>query len=233
MDDAIEKAVINIKLLYENVINNIDNAAKVSLDRAYGGMVRMSKGTLVENIADVIILAAWELAGGSKFDIKINSNKFNVPIMEEYLKKICDPNIKITLKNHSYRISVDRHVFIRNKFVLGLECKAYTENAMIKRILVDFYLLKTLYPNISCYLLQLESQLGGDFSECKDITLGSPSTHTLLSYFPNVDLNIITLVNGERKVDKPIHKKEHYKPINENQVRKAVLKISEDLRGYK
>ena len=33
---------------------------------------------------------------------------------------------------------------------------------MIKRILIDFHLLKTIFPNISCYLFQLESQLGGE-----------------------------------------------------------------------
>lgn len=233
MDDAIEKAVKNVTLIYDNVVKNIDNAASESLNRAYGGMVRMSKGSLVENIADVIILAAWESIGGSRWDIQINSLKFEVPIKEEYIKKLCDPEIESTLKNHNYRISVDRHVFIRKKFVLGLECKAFTENAMIKRILVDFYLLKTLFPNISCYLVQLESQLGGDFSECNERTLGSPSTHTLLSYFPTVDLNIITLVRGERKVEKPIHKKAYYKPIDENQVRKAIVQIGKDLRGYK
>jgi len=51
--------------------------------------------------------------------------------------------------------------------------------------------------------VQLESQLGGDYSTDKDIIFGSRSTHTLLSHF-DIDLNIITLLEGERKVKRPI-----------------------------
>ena len=51
------------------------------------------------------------------------------------------------------------------------------------------------------YLVQLESQLGGDYSELNDITYGSPATHALLSHV-DVELKIITLLKGERKVDK-------------------------------
>jgi len=55
---------------------------------------------------------------------------------------------------------------------------------MLKRILVDCMLIKRKYPDVRFALLQLESQLGGDYSQIfKDIHYGSPSTHTLLSYF--------------------------------------------------
>lgn len=93
-----------------------------------------------------------------------------------------------------------------------MECKAYTENAMLKRILVDFTLFKQVYPDLSFVLLQLESQLGGDYSLVNSTKYGSPSTHTLLSYF-DIDLNILTLLEGERKVDRPIHKHEYYKSL--------------------
>jgi len=49
--------------------------------------------------------------------------------------------------------------------IMGIECKAYTENAMLKRILVDFTLLKSIVPKANCVLLQLESQLTGDYSK--------------------------------------------------------------------
>lgn len=58
----------------------------------------------------------------------------------------------------------DVQMFIEERFALVMECKAYTENAMLKRILVDFTLLKNVYPDLSFVLLQLESQLGGDYS---------------------------------------------------------------------
>lgn len=85
---------------------------------------------------------------------------------------------------------------------------------MLKRILVDFRLLKTSYPDVVCCLLQLESMLGGQYSNpLASPQLGSPSSHTLMSMFPDIDLNIVTLLRGERKVNRPIHKPEFFKPL--------------------
>jgi len=113
-----------------------------------------------------------------------------------------------------------------------MECKAYTENAMFKRILVDFTLFKQVYPDLSFVLLQLESQLGGDYSSRKSIKYGSPSTHTLLSYF-DIDLNILTLLEGERKVDQPIHKPAYYKSLRAESLLTALEVIKNLLISYK
>ncbi len=106
--------------------------------------------------------------------------------------------------------------------MIGIECKAYTENAMIKRILVDFHLLKTKAPDMRCYLFQLENQLGGDYSKVLKKPKGSAPTHTLMSYFNNVDLRIITLLEGERKVDRPINKLQFFKPLPLDRLKMAV-----------
>jgi len=90
------------------------------------------------------------------------------------------------------------------KFILNVK--------LIQRLLClkEFWLI---YPNVKFVLFQLESQLGGDYSEIyKKVKVGSPSVHTLLSYF-DIDLNIITLLRGERKVDEPIHKEKFFKPL--------------------
>ena len=103
---------------------------------------------------------------------------------------------------------------------------------MLKRILVDFTLLKTIYPKLICCLFQLESQLTGDYSEInKPIIYGSHSTHTLLSYF-DVDLNIFTLLEGERKVDAPIHKKEFIKPLEKESLIRTIEKFTEILKEH-
>lgn len=232
MSIIIDNAIERIVDIYNLSIRGIDQKATLDKHRAYGGMIRANKGKLVENISEIMIETAWKDLGGSGKDLKINSNKIKIPIQKEFIEKIEDDELrKYCLKNY-YKISVDKHAFIKNEFVLGIECKSFTENAMLKRILFDFYLLKTIHPNITCYLLQLESQLGGDFSECKQKTFGSPSTNTLLSYFPNIDLHIFTLVKGERKVDKPIHKPGFFKPIDKNQIRKALGIIKNDLQKY-
>jgi hypothetical protein len=106
--------------------------------------------------------------------------------------------ILANVQRYYYGLSVDKHVFIDGNMILGIECKAYTENAMIKRILVDFHLLKTRVPNLLCYLFQLESQLGGDYSSEIKNPKGSAPVTTLMSHFPNVDLNIVTLFNGAK-----------------------------------
>jgi hypothetical protein len=92
---------------------------------------------------------------------------------------------------------------------------------MLKRILVDFTLFKQVYLELAFVLFQLESQLGGDYSSINYVKYGSPSTHTLLSYF-DIDLNIITLLEGERKVDKPTHKPEYYKALREGSLLTAL-----------
>jgi len=101
---------------------------------------------------------------------------------------------------------------------------------MLKRILVDFHLLKSLYPHISCYLFQLESQLGGDYSELPKTAYGARSTHSIMSYFEDVDLNIFTFLKGERDINSPIHK--HFKPLEEKIIKNAVSLVQADLKKY-
>ncbi len=221
---------------YNTVVKVIDkNAKDDTSERAYGGIIRATKGKLQEHITEEIIKIAWEELGGDENRLNIDSKKHKIPINISYINnKIRDNEVKKyildNIDNYYYGLSVDKQVYIDGEFVLGIECKAYTENAMLKRILVDFYLLKTKFPNISSYLFQLESQLGGDYSELNDKTFGSHSTHTLLSYFENVELKIVTFIKGERKVDKPIHK--YFKPIEEKQLIFAVNLIKEDLKNY-
>ncbi len=221
---------------YNTVVKIIDKKAKDSSDRAYGGVIRSVKGKLQEHITEELIKIAWISIGGLSDRLKINSKKFKIPIKLNYIKKkikdkIIRKYILNNIENYYYRLSVDKQVFIDDKFVLGIECKSYTENAMIKLILVDFHFLKTQFPNISSYLFQLESQLGGDYSELNKKTYGSKSTHTILSYFENVELNIVTFLSGERKVQKPIHK--YFKPIEKEQLIFAVKLLSNDLKKYK
>ena len=221
---------------YNSVVRIVDKEANEDEDRAYGGVVRSVKGKLQEHITEEIIKMAWANVGGKDNHLSINSKKQKIPIKKDYVLKIDDEEIKqyilSNLSEYYSTLSVDKQIFINGEFVIGIECKAYTENAMIKRILVDFSLLKTIFPNIGCYLFQLESQFGGDYSELNEITFGSTSTHTLMSYFPEVRLNIHTFLKGERNIDKPIHKFEYFKPLEKTQIEKAVFTLSDDLRKY-
>lgn len=221
---------------YDLLVKGIDKKAKVSEDRAYGGIIRAGKGKLVENIAKRIVEISWDLLGEPYHKLLINRQTIKVPLKKEYIEKIKVPEVKQyiseNIRTYYYPLSADLHIHIDNKFVLAIECKAYTENAMLKRILVDSTLLKHIYPDLEFILFQLESQLGGDYSKLTDITFGSPSTHTLLSYF-DIDLHIITLLKGERKVDKPIHKPDYYKPLTKEGLYKAIKVVQEVLEKHR
>ncbi len=231
--------ISEIQKAYNVLVGGIDEKAHSGEDdggRAYGGMVRAAKGILVEGMATNLVKVAWEELKGQEQRLTFTKDIVKIPIRAEYIKKLKPTQvadfIRANIEKFFYGHKTDVHVCIDKKFVLGIECKAYAENAMIKRILVDFTLLQQAFPQLKCVLLQLESQLTGDYSQLsKPITFGSASTHTLLSYF-DVDLRIITLLDGERKVNEPIHKREYFKQMTIPALRKAVDALKELLLGF-
>lgn len=230
------KKINDIIAIVNNKIQGIDLIAQIDEHRAYGGIIRATKGKLLEELCRELLVIAWSELGGATSDISFSDVTIHIPLKKEYLDRIQSPEVKKWIKNNYddfvFRAQVDVHVMIRNKFVLGIECKAYTENAMLKRILVDFTLLKSKFPNLKCGLIQLESQLTGDYSEIdKNIIYGSHSSHTLMSYF-DVNLNIMTLLKGERKVDQPIHKEEFFKPLEYKAVERTIAKMKELLADF-
>jgi len=62
--------------------------------------------------------------------------------------------------------------------------------------------------------------LGGDYSDLPETIFGSRPTHSIMSYFADVDLHIFTFLRGERDIENPIHK--HFKPLETHIVEKAV-----------
>lgn len=231
--------IAEIREAYNLLVSGIDEKAHVESEegnRAYGGAVRSAKGILVEGIAKHLVEIAWDELGGNPQRLSFLRETVRIPLRPEYLKRVRPQEvaqyIRAHIEQYFYGLKTDVHVSIDSQLVMGIECKAYTENAMLKRILVDFTLLKHVAPRLKCVLLQLESQLTGDYSQpLKAVIYGSPSTHTLLSYF-DIDLNIITLLEGERKVDKPIHKREHFKEMTEAGLQKAVSTLKELLSEF-
>ena len=221
---------------YTVLVKGIEAKANIDDDRAYGGIIRAGKGTLVENISQLLVEIAWEELGGKKERISFVKQTKKLHVNFEYVNKIKNSEVKKHILNniedYYYTLKADVHCSIDNELVIAVECKAYTENAMMKRILTDFTLMKNGWPNLKCFLLQLESQLGGDYSEINKITTyGSKSTHTLFSYF-DVEIEIITLLQGERKVDKPIHKPQYFKELTEESLLKTVAMFKNALKEH-
>ena len=235
MANKIEKEIQKIINDYNTVIETVAKKAKTAKGRAYGGVIRSIIGELVQDIAKRLILISWALLDKNPKRFSFPTDKIKVPIKKDYIEKIKNPEIKKFLLDNIgkcyYGQKTDLHMFVDEKFIMAIECKAYTENAMIKRILVDFTLLKEPYPNLDCVLFQLESQLGGDYSTLGNKILGSFPTHTLLSHF-DIDLHIITLLPGERKVNQPIHIPKYYKPLTKESLHKAIQTFKELLEKY-
>lgn len=182
---------------------------------------------MVENIARELVTLAWDEVGGDRGDIQIEKGAVKVPIQKAYLEGMHDDRVKnhieTNIKDHVYTFRIDVPVYVRDKLVMAIECKLYTENAMLKRILFDGSLIKRSHPHADIVLFQLESQLGGDYSEIfKEWFCGSPRSHVLMSYF-NYHLNIVTLLEGERKVNKPTHKLPFFKVMEKKSLEKALL----------
>lgn len=194
----------------EKIVNEYDTVIKVvngeahqldeSGERSYGGYIRATKGKLLEYLTKRLIEISWcvELEQ-NEGRLEINSSKIAIPINQEYLLQLPhyqQKYIKSHLSEYHYGLSVDRQIYIDGQLITGIECKAYTENAMLKKILVDFRLLKTLFPRLNCRLFQFESMLGGDYSSLLENGYGSPVSHTIMSYFPDVKLQILTFMSG-------------------------------------
>lgn len=222
---------------YNLLVGGIEDAAIQDDDRAYGGVIRAAKGKLVEAMTAHIIRLAWADCGGQPERLSFGDTKtYRVPIQQDYVDRLPDEirnYINDRLDQHFYRAQVDQHIFVDRAFTLGVECKSFTENAMLKRILIDFRLLKSLHPNLVCCLLQLESQLGGSYSDpLAAPQTGSPSSHTLMSHFPEVELNIVTLLEGERKIAEPIHQTSYFKELNPEVLEYAIERFAQLLAPF-
>ena len=181
-----------------------------------GGTLRSLKGTLVETMAEKMVLLAWRNIGGKPSRIKIDKTKH--PISDE--------------KGNVYKLSQDKQVYIDDEFVLSIECKAYAEVAMYKRILVDAFLLKKYFPKLKFCLFQLESMLGGDYSMTVNHLKGSSSVKVLEHYFSNLDIEIITMLDGERNIKGEIHKKQFYKPLRPKRLEHAIKYFEHILKAH-
>ena len=202
------------------------------------GQIRALKGALVETTLDAITCLAWKEIRGELHRFNIKKQTKTILIDEDYVKNLQDEyirnHIQLNKGKYIYKVELDRAIEIDNKLIVGIECKSYIENAMLKRTLKDFELIvKLLYPQLIFCVFQFENSLGGDYGVVsKQVQLGSESTHTLLSYSPTVYLEIITLLDGDRKSKREIHKQEFLKELPIKNVEICVGKFRDILEPF-
>lgn len=221
-------------LLYpdpESIINLYTEGIHAMYEnKGQGGKDRSSKGALTEDILEAIVHLAWHKIGGKTHRLNIAKRRVNVPIDAHYVSNLTPEStrnyVKQDIEGYFYRIELDKGVEIDNQLVLAIECKSYTENAMLKRVLKDFELASIADPKLLFCLFQLENALGGDYGDPnKPEYLGSKSTHTLLSHSPKVTLEIITLLDGNRNSKREIHDPDHFKELPTENVETCLKKF--------
>lgn len=222
----------------DRIVKHYNKVIKGLFGEIRGGRLRSPKGTLVEDIAKIMVETAWANLGGKSgrlsFHPSAGHKKVRIPLKDGHIPSLPGLTLHEVIKtdDYYYDVGVDVHVYIDDDFVLGVECKSYAENAMLKRILVDFFLLKTKHPDLKCCLLQLETQLGGSNEKPGGAGIANRSTYTLMSYFPEVDLNILTLLEGQRDIGHPIHKRKYFKKMKPEFVSFAIAQMEDMLRPY-
>ena len=202
------------------------------------GLIRSKKGKLVEETAQRIVKAAWvAYLGQSEDRLKQDKKKKAMRILnaDEYLQRYESVTIKDTIKSKKssikYDFGTDDHVYVDGKLVLAIECKSYTESAMLKRIIYDRKMLHEYSPETDYILLQFESALGGDFELCSNSTFGSNQYHVFMSR-EKTNIDVITLLENRRRSKQPIHKREHRKELKKEHLLHAILIGSEKLKAY-
>lgn len=230
----VEAILDSIVKEYNKVFSKVSRRAREDTTRSYGGRIRSTTGRFGETVAKKLVEAAWLALNKNKDDLNFPKGRYKLPIVGAYVDSIrnadVQQHIQENIEEYIYAIGQDVHVFEKDQFVLSIESKMYAENAMLKRIMVDSWFLRKIFPNLKFALIQFESQLGGDYSSVATAAhYGSKPTHTIMSHF-DVELEIITLLEGERKVDRPIHKAEFYKPLEKQNLRKAVNQLMRLLR---
>jgi hypothetical protein len=222
-------------IAYNLLLKGIEKEVSDYTDKAYDEMIYAGKGLMVENLCRNIIEIAWSELGNKENRLSLEKQSIRIPIRSSYLKKIKNEEVKKYIHDHIheyfYDLKTDIHVYIDGMFRIAVECKTFTENETLKRTLVDFTLFKTQYSSLDCVLFQLESQMGGDYSHInRFINYGSETTHTLLSYF-DVELNVITILEGERKKE-TAYREDYYKELTDTSVDKAVNTFKNILSKY-
>ena len=205
----------DIKRRYTNSILKTQKLYEDRRNKDTAGGVRTEKGDVVEQITKDLVRIAWS---------KISNNQNRLTMDRKKVK------IGFGDSSDVYKLSQDVNVYIDNAFKISIECKSYTEVAMYKRILTDALLLKKRVPSIKFFfVVQLENFMGGDYGNKIEPT-GSSSVRVLNHFFPDVRIDVLTLLDGDREINKPIHKPENFKPLKDERLNYAIKKFTEALK---
>ena len=210
-----EKKIKNLQNELNQIILSAENKVdliKKRTSRASGGVKRMAKGDLVEEIYSRIIkFCLDEKKSKLKLINKMGNlpkNVNKVPILKVSQNYINLKNLKFTDKELAtgYEDKFDGFIIDNQDIKFVLEYKAYSENTMLKRCLVDASIAQIFDKNINYCLCLLQSHL------YQNQRLIGYNAHSLMDFFYQkfkVNVDILILVKEPRVVNEDIIKKKY------------------------
>ena len=222
----LENKIKNLQIELNQIILNAEkkvDVIKKTTSRASGGIKRMAKGDLVEEIYSRIIkFCLNEKKSNLKLINKMGNlpkNVKKVPILKVSQNYINLKNLKFTKKELAtgYEDKFDGFILDNQDIKFVLEYKAYSENTMLKRCLVDASIAQTFDKNIKYCLCLLQSHL------YQNERLIGYNAHSLMDLFYQkfrVNVDILILVKEPRVINEDIIKKKYQ--INYELLKNAV-----------
>jgi hypothetical protein len=194
--DIIRETVIQMAEI--EISNLIDNWCKSNSNGCSGGEMREQRGSDIETFVRTIIDKIGELL---KIDLKArcgNDDKKDLIISLPDGKKIT--------KQHQ----VDVHIYLNDKFVAVIECKAYLDACYYVRACDDFKMFKKFDYNVKNCIFTLENAISEDTKLFTDF---------ISEYICD---NIFYILDGKRTSSKPVYDIKHKKTINKNELTKFI-----------
>ena len=180
-------------MLYEK-INGIHESVHAQCEGLKGGGIRSVRGGLVERLVKTL----WESL--SEENTTVEQGKWDYQVVDT------DGHI------HKGAGGVDIDCYKNGELVCVVECKAYLDKCYLERAVVDFeYLqLNDTARKAKKIVVSLEN------------SIAAKSLAMIRAMKVNTLSDIFFLCDGKRSSEKPLYKKEFFKPINPDKLNSLV-----------
>lgn len=184
--------------LMTNLNRIIDGWVSSHMSNASGGKMRGDRGNGIEDfVRDAVNYI------GKEMEINLVAKKGDKDKKE--LKVTCPDGTEIK-KQHQ----VDVHIYLNDKFVAVIECKAYLDSCYYVRACDDFVKFKKFGYNVKNFIFTLEDSIDKDTKIFEDYSSG---------YICN---DIFVVMDGKRSSSKPIYDPTYRKEVNREKLQKFI-----------
>ena len=211
--------VYKIRSMYEE---GITDCKKIGEKKDSGGQQRGKKGEFVPQLCELFIRGSWDLLGGDFRRISVVRKHILVPVS--------------TVGNAgSVKIEIDSLVGVDGKPVTGFECKAYTENAMMKRVLFDYSALVSHAPEFSTvFLFQLQNAMGDGLQykigEALNSRLYNMARIQMKMRLP--EIRVVTLLPESRSSLRALHDADVTADLSDDRISEIIDVFKDTLRKF-